>query len=85
MNRCWLAAALTAAGAVSSGCDEVVDVRNRAPAIVPLSLCQAQGSTYFLVRLTDLEEDRVDVDLVVDLGDGPRRVPSGRGGTALAA
>lgn len=60
------------------GCDEVITVRNAAPAVTLTTYCaDAEGRVFFGAEVVDLEDDPVDVDLVAEVGG--QRVVLGSG------
>ncbi len=66
-----------------AACDELVDVRNRPPAAEAIGLCSEGDRLFVLVRLTDLEMDPADLELVADLSTGAARIPTGPAGDGL--
>lgn len=73
----YIMAALLAAGALCTGCDEIVTVTNLAPEIEPVGRCEADGRTYLVLRLIDRESDPIDLAIAYEGGGACAPAPGG--------
>lgn len=81
-----IAAALVAAlGAGLAGCAEEVEVANAAPEVSVEGWCTAEGRTFLLVGLQDLESDPVDLRICAGNGAAMATGPAGDGLEGLSS